>query len=212
MTASSLDLVFVRHGRTIADEGRCIGSTDVELSAEGMTSIRALATGWHTAGSRSVIGEPTRIIASDLRRAADSARVFGLLWNRDIELDRRVREMDFGVWDGQLWGTIEASDTERFRAWSDRWTEIAPPGGEPMSALADRASDWLRDIRSSNGRHAQTVVAVTHAGLIRVAVAQLLGRSLVRMFDIPVDYGHATIVRIETRRNQLIALNTSSIP
>ena len=86
---TTMDLVFVRHGRTIADAGRCIGSTDVELSAEGMTSIRALATAWHTAGTRSFVGEPTRIFASDLRRATDSARVFGLLWNRDIELDRR---------------------------------------------------------------------------------------------------------------------------
>jgi len=207
-----MDLVFVRHGRTIADAGRCIGSTDVELSGEGMTSIRALATAWHTAGARSFVGEPTRIIASDLRRAADSARVFGLLWNRDVELDRRVREMDFGVWDGQLWETIEASDAERFRAWSDRWTDIAPPGGEPMTALADRASDGLREIRSSNGADTQTVVAVTHAGWIRVAVAQLLGRPLARMFDLPVDYGHATVVRVDARRNQLIALNTSSIP
>ena len=207
-----MDLVFIRHGRTVADVGRCIGSTDVELSAEGMKSIRALATAWHTAGSRSLVGEPTRIIASDLRRATDSARVFGLLWNRDIELDRRVREMDFGAWDGQLWETIEATDTDRFRAWSDRWTEVAPPGGEPMSALADRASDWIRDVRSSNGAEEQTVVAVTHAGWIRVAVAQLLGRPLTRMFDIPVDFGHATVVRIEARRNQLIALNASSIP
>lgn len=207
-----MDLVFVRHGRTVADAGVCIGSTDVALSPEGMTSIRALATAWHTAGARSFVGEPTRIIASDLRRASDSARVFGLLWNRDVELDRRVREMDFGAWDGQRWDAIEASDAERFRAWSDRWTEIAPPGGEPVSALADRASDWIKEIRASNGAASQTVVAVTHAGWIRVATAQLLGRSLARMFDIPVDYGHATVIRVEARRNQLIALNTSSIP
>ena len=101
---------------------------------------------------------------------------------------------------------------ERFRAWTDRWTEVAPPGGEPLSDLADRASDWIKDVRATNGAATQTIVAVTHAGWIRVAVAQLLGRSLARMFDIPVDYGHATVVRIDARRNQLIALNTSSIP
>ena len=56
------------------------------------------------------------------------------------------------------------------------------------------------------------MVAVTHAGWIRVAMAQLLGRSMARMFDIPVDYGHATVVRLDARRNQLIALNTASIP
>ena len=207
-----MDLVFVRHGRTVADPGLCIGSTDVALSPEGMTSIRALATAWHTAGARSFVGEPTRIIASDLRRAADSARVFGLLWNHDVEVDPRVREMDFGVWDGQRWDAIAAGDSERFRAWSDRWTEIAPPGGEPVSALADRASDWIRDIRASTDPEAQTIVTVTHAGWIRVAVAQLLGRSLARMFDIPVDHGHATVIRVKARRNQLIALNTSSIP
>ena len=207
-----MNLVLVRHGKTVADAGRCIGSTDVELSAAGLTSIRAIATAWHTAGPRSVVGEPTRIVASDLRRASDSARVFGLLWNRDIELDRRIRELDFGNWDGQLWNTIEATDGERFRAWTDGWTEVAPPGGESMHALATRVSDWIRDVREGAQVADQTVVAVTHAGWIRVAVAQLLGRPLSRMFDIPVDYGHATVVRLDARRNQLVALNTSSIP
>jgi broad specificity phosphatase PhoE len=205
-------LVLVRHGRTVAEAGQCIGSTDVELSAAGLTSIRALATAWHTAGSRSLIGEPTRIVSSDLRRASDSARVFGLLWNRDVELDRRIRELDFGTWDGRLWNAIDATDHERFRAWSEGWTEVAPPGGESMLALADRASDWLRDIRRRTTVAGQTIVAVTHAGWIRAAVAQLLGRPLSRMFDIPVDFGHATIVRLDARRNQLIALNTTSIP
>src|SRR6478609_4772406 len=98
-----MDLVFVRHGQTVADPGLCIGSTDVALSPEGMTSIRALATAWHTAGARSFVTEPTRVVASNLRRASDSARVFGLLWNRDVELDPRVREMAFGECDGQPW-------------------------------------------------------------------------------------------------------------
>lgn len=207
-----MHLVLVRHGRPVAEAGRCIGSTDVELSAEGLTSVRALATAWHAAGSRSLIGEPSRVIASDLRRARASARVFGLLWNRDVELDPRVREMDFGRWDGELWATIEATDGERFRAWTDRWTDVAPPGGEQLSAVAARASDWLADIRASEGDAASTVVVVTHAGWIRVAVAQLLGRPLNRMFDIPVDFGHATVLRVERRRSQVVALNATSIP
>jgi alpha-ribazole phosphatase len=207
-----MHLVLVRHGHTVADAGRCIGSTDVELSAQGITSIRALATAWHTAGAHSLIGEPTRIVASDLRRAAHSARVFGLLWNRDVELDRRVREMDFGAWEGQLWQTIEANDAERFRAWTDRWTEVGPPGGETLAAVADRTSDWLTDLMRAKRDAPQTVVAVSHAGWIRVAIAQLLGRSMARMFDIPVTHGHATVVRLDARRNELVALNTSSIP
>lgn len=156
--------------------------------------------------------EPSRIITSNLRRAADSARVFGLLWNRDVESDARVREMDFGAWDGQLWETIEASDGERLRAWSDHWPDVAPPGGEPLSAVVDRAREWIRDIRASDAGASLTIVVVTHAGWIRAAVAELLGRPLARMFDIPVDHGHATVVRLDARRNQLIALNTSSIP
>lgn len=205
-----MNLVFVRHGRTVTDAGRCVGSTDVELSPGGLTSIRAIATAWHTAGPKSVVGEPTRIIASDLRRATDSARVFGLLWNREIELDRRVRELDFGEWEGQLWTAIESTDGERLRSWADRWAEIAPPGGETLAALADRAADWIRDLKTSGP--ADTVVAVTHGGFMRVAVAQLLGRPLTRMFDVSIDHGHATIVRLDGRRNQLVALNTSVIP
>lgn len=40
--------MLVRHGATVAEPGRCIGHTDVELSDEGRRAMTGLAAGWDT--------------------------------------------------------------------------------------------------------------------------------------------------------------------
>lgn len=205
-----MHIVFVRHGQTTAEPGVCIGRTDVGLSADGLLSIRSLAAAWHALGDRGMLPAPSRIIASDLRRAVDSAQVFGLLWNLDVERDARLREIDFGDWERRTWDSISASDA--FQAWSDRWMEVAPPNGEALPLLKHRSDAWIRDVCFNNALGDQTIVAVAHAGWIRATVTSLLGRPLDRMFDLPIDPAHAMVVRMHGKRGELVAVNVAAIP
>jgi broad specificity phosphatase PhoE len=170
--------------------------------------VRELALSW-TAAPSSTIGQPTRIVASDLRRASESARIFAARWDLEVEHDPRLRELHFGEWDGREWGAIEAEDGARLRAWTDHWADTAPPGGETVADVAARAASFLADELAA--RRSGTAVVVSHAGWIRAAVGHLLGRPVAELFDHPADHARATIVRLGAEGPALVAANIADL-
>ncbi len=63
-----MKLVLVRHGEADGGQGRAVGHLDLPLSTAGARAIAALARSWRGLA-------PSRIVVSDLRRAAESARL-----------------------------------------------------------------------------------------------------------------------------------------
>jgi broad specificity phosphatase PhoE len=199
-------LVFVRHGRASEIDGRCIGQTDVPLSPEGAASIRAFAS---TNGPQ--LTGAVEVVCSDLVRATDSAQLLAAALGTTVARDARLREMNFGAWDGRTWSDIEQLDRERFNAWLNGWIELAPPGGESLSMVRSRAVSWLSDTLDHGDPIARAIVVVSHAGWIRVAVSHLLERPMSQLFELPVDYAHATVLRSHAGGHSLVALNTSRL-
>ncbi len=193
-------LAFVRHGRAIVADNLCIGHTDVPLSPEGVDAIRALAK---RVGARSV-----RIVSSDLRRATESAAIIGVAYGCEVHRDARLREMNFGEWDGRSWTDIERDDPNRLRDWMERWADLAPPGGESAADVSHRAVEWIAEILATPD---ESIIVVSHAGWIRAALCQLLGRDLARMFELPVDHARATIVDVTRAGCTVIAANVSTL-
>jgi len=211
-TPRATHLVFIRHGEAIGSDGRCIGHTDLPLSPTGAAAIQTLAAAWHNAGTATVTGVPTRIVSSDLQRAADSASLLAAPWGIAVECTPQLREMHFGVWDGQPWSVIEAEDGERLQAWMEHWMTLTTPGGEDVSAVMQRATGWLAAHLHNPSLHGDTTVVVSHAGWIRAALTYLLNRSISQMFDIPVNHARTTIVRIHASAMTLVASDVPHIP
>jgi 2,3-bisphosphoglycerate-dependent phosphoglycerate mutase/probable phosphoglycerate mutase len=199
-------LAFVRHGQALAAENRCIGHTDVALSPAGAEAIRQLVV----SEPQSANATPTRLVSSDLRRAAESARVISAAIGSPVKLDRRLREMSFGAWDGLPWSKIERDDSKRFKRWMEQWTVVAPPGGESAAGLAQRAAEWIIGTLAM-ATVDERIVIVSHAGWIRAALTHLLGRELANMFEIPVDYARATVVDVSPSSCVVVAANTTSL-
>lgn len=92
--------------------------------------------------------------------------------------DARLREMDFGRWEGQRWDDLARSDID---AWVAAFASHGPGGGEPLAAVLARVASALHDARTEGGRvglqpaAARDVVWITHAGVIR-SVAWLLAQ------------------------------------
>jgi alpha-ribazole phosphatase len=200
-------VAFVRHGRAIVAENLCIGHTDVPLSPEGAASIKALAT--------SARLHDARIVSSDLRRATESATIIAEAIchperseGSAVQHDARLREMDFGDWDGRSWADIERDDGERLHDWLNRWVDVAAPRGESAADVAGRATEWIAEVLPTSG---EPIIVVSHAGWIRAALCHLLGRDLAQMFEIPVDYARATIVDVTRAGSTIIAANAASL-
>jgi broad specificity phosphatase PhoE len=200
-------LVLVRHGATIAGAGCCVGQADVSLSPEGAAEMAELARRWNLRQ----IAEPSRIIMSDLSRAVHSAAPFVERFGIEAERDARLREMSFGAWNGLDWNAIERDDALQFRRWAERWTELAPPGGETVANLSARARAFLDETRAAYAASDDTVLVVSHAGWIRAALAALFDEPASQLLTRPIDYARATIVQVDRTTTGLLAANSDTI-
>ena len=99
-----------------------------------------------------------------------------------VHIEPRLIEMDWGGWEG--W-TLEALRQKNGAAMQDnesRGLDFRPCGGESPREVRERLRDWLDDLASTG----EPVVAVTHKGVIRVALTlatdwRMLGKPPLRL-------------------------------
>lgn len=164
-----MELVCVRHGRTAWNAVRRFqGRTDVPLDALGREQARALAA--HLAGERFEVA-----IASDLSRAAATAAAIGAACGIAIEPEPRLREMQFGSWEGLTWDEIVASTPELAGESATAPTIYRPADGESFDDVSERVRPVLAELSARLGPHGRALL-VSHAGvmhaLLRVALQE----------------------------------------
>jgi broad specificity phosphatase PhoE len=161
----STDVYLLRHGQTEGNVGnRWCGHTDTPLTALGVAQARA-------AGRHLAEVPFAGAIASDLSRAADTAR--HALHGREIPLtlDARLREMYYGDWEDLPGAHVEKEQPELLRAFMK--CEAAPPGGETVRAIRERTAAALHDAVS---RHrGSPILVVSHGNAMMALMAELLG-------------------------------------
>jgi broad specificity phosphatase PhoE len=193
-------LYLVRHGAVAGDSGRVMGHHDLPLSATGAAQIEALAATWTGR-------PPDRLFASDLARAADSARLLAARFGTPLTLDPRLRELSFGNWEGRLWDDVHQTDRDLLAVWGERWWEAAPPGGETFDQLAERVQSWYCELREG-----ELAVAVAHAGSLRVLLAELQGLPRDQIFELHLDYAHVSAVEVTGGQGAVLSLNQPTWP
>jgi probable phosphoglycerate mutase len=159
-------LIVLRHGQTAWNaEGRIQGQLDVELTELGIEQAARAAR-------RLAELRPDAIVSSDLRRAADTAAALAALTGQPVRYDPRLRERDFGLWQGLTGAQAAARYPEEYA----RWQSGEPIDGcevESREDLAKRASAGLQE--AADLAPAGTVVAVMHGGSAKHGVVALLG-------------------------------------
>ena len=153
---------LVRHAQTLL-RGVCYGQCDVPVELEPAQAARLIAVQWAQKG----LASPPEIWTSPWVRAQSVAVELARVWLVPCHVDARLSELCFGVWEGREYAEIERTDGERFRHWMQNYEHEAPPGGETVAELRTRVAAWL-DERTAD---ASTVLAVTHAGVVRSARA-----------------------------------------
>jgi len=148
---------LLRHGLTTAP-GRYIGWNDVPLSIGGRRQMETS------------IGQQRwdRILSSTLQRCAEPAQDWARAWGVPCVLDERLRELDFGDWDGLTAAQLQQRDPETLgRFWRDP-VRYPPPGGETLQALQQRVCACLQEHWPTRG---ERMLVVSHGGAIRALIA-----------------------------------------
>ena len=136
-----LNLILTRHGLPDVGETVWLGSQlDVALRAEGRRQAEALAR--RLAGLRI-----DRIVSSPMVRALETAQIVAT--GRPVEVDERLRERDYGRWEGMTNAEIEAHDPELMARWESDPAATQAPGGESGDEVAARAASFLADLLDS---------------------------------------------------------------
>jgi len=164
-------LILWRHGETEYNlAGRMQGHIDAELTDTGIRQARVGAAALRRF-------EPGVIVASDLRRAADTANVLGTEIGVPVSLDKRLRETHLGTWQGSTSAEIERDspvDRERWRV----DPTFAPPGGESRIDVADRATEVVVGLLRQGEQAPPTALLAAHGGVITALTARLVGFDL----------------------------------
>ena len=162
----SRKVVFWRHGRTEWNaQRRFQGQTDIPLDEVGLEQASDAA--------RLLVGvRPTRIISSDLSRAASTASALAELVNLDVRTFAGLRETNAGTWEGQTREALIANHGDELAGWA-AGSNLRPGGGETRTEVAQRVINVINDELTTISER-ETLVVVTHGGSARAAIAMMM--------------------------------------
>lgn len=161
-------LIVWRHGETEHNAGGLWqGQLDTDLSARGIAQARESVPPLAALG-------PTRIVSSDLRRAAHTAAVLGEATGLPVEYDGRFREIHVGTWQGLSQGDVAERYPDAAAALA-RGEDIVRGGhGESVAHVEERVMAASQEVLA-NLPDDGTVVVATHGVTARTLVAALIG-------------------------------------
>ncbi|MBW2712147.1 MAG: histidine phosphatase family protein [Deltaproteobacteria bacterium] len=155
--------ILFRHGESEWNaQGRWQGQGDPSLTQTGRRQVQQTA--------RSFVENPDtptfqKIISSDLKRAAQSAKILGEALGLPIKVDARFRELDVGEWSGLSHEEISQRWPEDYNAFRAGDAEVCLGGAESWSMLRARFRQALGELALEFS--GKTILLVAHGGAIR---------------------------------------------
>jgi broad specificity phosphatase PhoE len=195
-------MYVVRHGTTTMNvENRYRGRADVPLDAQGYQDAVDAARQLSDVGLKAVYTGGLRRTIATAQIIADEARI------PDIRVMHGLINVDYGAWEGLTSHEAEMYDPAAFHAYRTSPSTAVCPSGERLRDAQKRMLDALQMIAS---RHTgERVAVVTHAVMIRLAVAALEGTEG-EQWRIPVGRGSYTAMACEQGQLRLVQLPEGS--
>ncbi len=191
-------LLLVRHGETEWNEKRLyLGRTDVPLNTRGLRQAEQLHD--------RLAGEPIdAVFASDLTRCHATAEAIVRCRELRVECTGLLRELELGHLEG-LGNDEVAGRYPEFFELIRRHADEVIPGGESLSHVAGRAESFLSLV--DGRKDADTVLVVSHSGLLRVLLCRLLGLEAHEWWRLRMDLASLTVAETYEEGAVLTLLN-----
>jgi alpha-ribazole phosphatase len=158
-----MNLFLIRHGQTNWNlEQRFQGQSDIPLNETGRKQAAVLA-------DRLSADPFDAIYSSDLQRATETAKIICV---SQIHPDARLREVNFGDWEGLTYDEIKAKHPETLAAWESDIFKNAPPHGETLEGLSVRVQSMLDELREKY--EDQNILIVAHGGVLQTLICLAL--------------------------------------
>lgn len=173
-------IYIARHGETDANKAmRFQGHTDNPLNARGLAQAEELA-------ARAENLPLTKIYASDLIRAVQTATPLAESRNLPIISLPEFREICFGQWEGLTFKEIKAQWPSSIDLFLEKPKEAHIENGESFLKVQKRAWAALQEIVEKQEEDT-AIMLVAHGGVVRVLLCAALGLDLNKMWAFYVD-------------------------
>lgn len=149
-------LTLICHARTVAQKQARFG-LDEPLDADWLAKRPEPGHGYRNV---------RQLLCGPELRTRQTAALFG----DDAQVVADLADCDLGRWRGLSIDQLLKVEPQPLQAWLDD-PDAAPHGGESVTRLCHRVSDWLASLEGRPGH----VLAVTHPFVIRAAVVTVLG-------------------------------------
>ena len=191
------NVYLVRHGTPQLPDGkrRCIGRTDIPISAVGKTDGYRLQEWFARKQVQAVFTSP-------LRRCTATAHAIA---NQSIPVieEARLQELDMGAWENLTFDEIAVRWPALYEQRGRHMGTVPPPGGESFAQGGARFSEALESILACSSGD---IVVVSHAGVMRGFLCGLTRTPFDNVRDIPQPCGGISHVQHEGGAWRAIAI------
>jgi probable phosphoglycerate mutase len=177
-------LVAIRHAPTEWNAAKRLqGRTDVALGAEGIVAAKAwrAGPGW----------AQYRVLASPLKRAQETARL--LFPGREVVLDPRLMEMDFGSWEGKTLAELRETPGAAAKERESLGLDFSAPGGETPRQVQARIQPLLNEIAAAG----VPTIIVTHKAVLRALLSLATGWTFLGKPPVKLKADSAHLFRLD---------------
>ncbi|SDE70110.1 alpha-ribazole phosphatase [Desulfuromonas thiophila] len=190
MTAPSMttQITLIRHAAIATEfDGHYIGRSDVPLSADGRQQAERLVRHLSRPGFPAI----DALWCSPAQRARQTAEPLIRQSLRPVTIDERLQEINFGDWEGLDFAQILHNDPQRVNQWAAFTDDFCFPAGESLKQFRHRLDAVVESILAEQAGH---LVIVSHGGVLRGLICQLLGWSLKDHLKFTIERGgYATL-------------------
>lgn len=172
-----MEIVFVRHGQTDLNKTGCIQGSlfNHDLDEGGRICAEKAAANFDPTGFDVVYSSP-------MKRALTTAKIF-TKGQKEIKVDERLIEINFGEWDGKLLTELGQKYPDAIDPWgkaSAAYVKYAP-SGETYAALNKRCGSFLDDMQKQYPN--KKVLVFCHGTLIRMMFAHYFTNGDMNYFE-----------------------------
>lgn len=165
----AMQLILMRHPPIVGDSGICYGRHDLAADAEAIPACLAALSAW----------SDWPVFSSPALRCRQLAEAF----SSRTQFWPHLHELDFGLWEGMPWDALPRAELDAWAA--DIW-HYRPGGGENAAMLRFR---WEYVLECWREMGLVRAVVITHAGVIRMALAQTGVIAESERWIYPIEYG-----------------------
>jgi len=199
-------IFFVRHGQTKANVLRLLfGHLDWDLNKNGIRQAKRV-------GASLALAQFDHIISSPLKRAKHTAKIIakrlvraGLAPAPKIIIDKNLIEKSEGTWEGRDFWQVRKEESKSYYKWLKDPFKNRPPKGESVLDLHKRVKKFYKTIlRKYLGKN---IIVVTHSGLIKVFILNLLSTNINKFWHLKVECGSITEVHLSKKHAVVWSIN-----